>query len=647
MADFGIGGFVFGGLSSGTALAAGVAAGVVLTGLYLLKLRRRHVLVPFAPLWLPAGGERRSERLARRLRRWLSLLVQLIFVALILLAAADPQSAKIDRSGRSLLILVDRSASMSATDEDGTRLAKAHTIARELASGLGGADRAMIASFASGVAAETGFETDAARLSAAVDRVTPSEEPGDLGRALDFAGAVLRGRPRPTLIIVSDGAFGADDLARAAQPVPGLAGVDMRFARAGKRADNLALLSFAARRYPADPSSIEAAVVAQSFRDRPSDVTLEITAGDDARVVDRVPLHLAPHERLRHVLPDVAAPDTRLTARLVDAADDLTTDDRAYAVVPGIARARVLRVGDPDLFLDGALLSLGDTVSVHRRAARDVEATRATWSHYDAVIFDGVVPSPAPAGGHFIYLDPHGPASPFAERGVLHDPIISDVKKGHALMRHLSLADVNIGEAHRLALAAGDDAVASALGAPLILTRARPELRIVALAFDIRRSDLPMRPAFPLLLSNALGWLGAPTAPEAASLRTGRSLRVVLPEGDQASALEIPITHAGFYCVNSGPLPPSAGRGLGRGQNLASSTAACGDPSSRTLAANLADATESDTTPASKLVIAGHMLAPPDPPVHRPRRAIWWWAILAAVALSLGEWWTYHRRWTV
>lgn len=653
MGDFGIGGFVFGGLGSATALAAGAAAAVVLTGLYLLKLRRRRVLVPFAPLWLPAGGERRSERLARRLRRWLSLLVQLVFVALVLLAAADPQSANIDRSGRSLLILVDRSASMSATDEEGTRLGRARGIARELATGLSGADRAMIASFASGVAAETGFESDAARLTAAGDRVAPSEEPGDLGRALDFAGAVLRGRPNPTLIIVSDGAFGADDLARAAVRIPRmmdthyhprcapghsvrtgcddpdpsfrLAGVDVRFARVGKRTDNLALLSFAARRYPADPSSIEAAVVVQSFRDRASDVTLEITAGDgaDARVVDRVPLHLGSHERLRHVLPDVAAPDTRLVARLVDTGDDLATDDRAYAVVPGIARARVLRIGEPDLFLDGALLSLGDSVSLHRRAARDVESTRATWSQYDAVIFDGVVPAPAPAGGHFIYLDPHGPASPFADRGVLHDPIISDVKKTHALLRHLSLADVNIGEAHRLALAPGDEAVASALGAPLILTRARPDLRVVALGFDIRRSDLPMRAAFPLLLSNALGWLGAPTAPESASLRTGRSLRVASPESPQSDAIEIPVTHPGFYRVAT---PSSA---------------------PRTIAANLADASESDTAPASKLIIAGNAAPPPDPPVHRPRRPIWWWAILAAVALSLSEWWTYHRRWTV
>ncbi len=619
------------------------------------------MLVPFAPLWLPAGGERRSERLARRLRRWLSLLLQLVFVALILLAAGDPQSAASDRSGRSLLILIDRSASMSATDEDGTRLGRARTVARELATGLGGADRAMIASFASGVTAETGFESDAARLGAAVDRVAPSEEPGDLGRALDFAGAVLRGRPRPTLVIVSDGAFAPDDLARAAQPAAArLAGVDVRFARVGKRTDNLALLSFAARRYPADPSSVEAAVVVQSFRERASDVTLEITAGDGARLVDRVHLHLGPRERLRHVLPDVAAPDTRLVARLVGASDELTIDDRAFAIVPGIARARVLRVGEPDLFLDGALLSLGETVSVHRRSARELEATRASWSHYDAVIFDGVVPSPAPASGHFIYLDPHGPASPFADRGVVREPIITDVRKGHALLRHMSLADLNIGEAHRLALAAGDEAVASALGAPLIITRARPELRAVALAFDIRHSDLPMRAAFPLLISNALAWLGAPTSPEAASLRTGRSLRVVLPEGSgaeraeatvtdprgvtrtvaaQTGAIELPIAHAGFYRiaapVTSGLLtltPADRGEGIGM---------------IRTLAANLADPTESDTTPAAHLVVAGQTLQPPDPPVRRPRRPIWWWAIVAAAALSLAEWWTYHRRWTV
>jgi hypothetical protein len=166
---------------------------------------------------------------------------------------------------------------------------------------------------------------------------------------------------------------------------------------------------------------------------------------------------------------------------------------------------------------------------------------------------------------------------------------------------------------------------------------------MVALAFDVRHSDLPMRAAFPLLISNALGWLGAPTAPDAASLRTGRSLRVMLPEGGphpadaavtdprgvtrtvaaQAGAIEIPIAHPGFYRV-AAPSGPT-----------------------RTLAANLADSTEADLKPAAHLTVAGKTLQPPDPPVRRPRRPIWWWALIAAAALSLAEWWTYHRRWTV
>ena len=657
-----VGDLVFSGLSGVTAAGVGLASALVLTGLYLLKRQRRRVAVPFAPLWLSAGGEQRAERLARRLRRWLSLLLQLTFAALVLLALVDPRPAAVDRAGRTILILVDRSASMSATDEDGTRLGRARRIARALAAGLGNADRAMIAGFAAGVSAETGFESDAARLADAVDRLAASEEPADLGRALDFAAAVLRGRPHPTLILVGDGGYSADDRARAGTRLAAggaLADVDLRFAPVGRRADNLAILSFAARRYPADPSSVEAAVVVQSYRDRPSDVVLEISVGVERRAVERAHLHLAAHERLRHALAEVAAPDARLVARLVDAGDDLPADDQAYAVVPGVARARVLRIGDPDLFLDGALLSLGEGVAVQRRPPRDLEATRASWETFDVVIFDGVTPAPAPTRGHFIYLDPHGAASPFAERagGPVRDPIITEVRKGHRLLHHLSLADLNIAEARRLALAPGDEAVASALGAPLILTRARPELRIAALAFDVRHSDLPMRAAFPLLLGNAIGWLGAPETADAPGLRTGRSARVALPAGCPAAkvsdplggvhrfpaaggSVEIPIAHAGFYRV----VPSDEGIGDVRAPGK---PAHAHPHAGYTLAANLGETVESDTTPAAKPAFGGHPLAPPDPPAPRPRRELWWLALVAAAALSLTEWWSYHRRWTV
>ncbi len=628
------------GLSTGAAVGLAVAGAVALTGLYLLRPRRRRVVVAFAPLWAPATGERRSERWARKLRRWLSLALQLAIFGLLLLAAADPRPVGADRAGRTVVVLIDRSASMSATDEPGTRLAVARTTARALVTGLGPADRALVASFAADVTVGSGFETDSGRLARAVNRVDDSEEPGDLGRALAFAASMLRGQPHPQSVLVSDGGYSDDARAQVrwtedgGAATPSLAGIDVRFAPVGRRARNVAILAFAARRLPGDPTSVEATATLRNFGGAPAAVTLEIAAADDgARLVDRVKLTLAAGETRRHVLPAVAA-GARLEARLVEA-DDLALDDRAYAAVPGLERLRVLRVGAPDLDPDGALLSHGEAITVSGARAEAAEATRARWSSYDVVIFDGVAPTPAPTRGHFLYLAPRGPGSPFAVRGTVKDPVIADVRKGHPLLRQLELADVNIAEAARLALEPGDVAVASAFGAPLIVTRERAGLRVAALACDVRRSDLPMLAAFTLIVANALGWLAGSDAREVMPAIVGTTARVPAPRGatrvdvfDPSGArahwpvvgdvVELPIRRAGFYRVDAA-----------------------------TVAANVSDAIESDTTPVRTLVLAGRTLTPPDPPTRRGRRPLATWALLAAAALLLVEWATTHRRWTV
>ena len=54
-------GLTFAGLSAGAlgALYGGLAFGMVL--LYLLKLRRRRIAVPFSPLWASVVSERQSS----------------------------------------------------------------------------------------------------------------------------------------------------------------------------------------------------------------------------------------------------------------------------------------------------------------------------------------------------------------------------------------------------------------------------------------------------------------------------------------------------------------------------------------------------------------------------------------------------------
>jgi hypothetical protein len=577
-----------GALSTTAAAIIGVAGAAAITTLYLLRLRRRRVAVAFAPLWLGAPGADRAARRTRRLRHWLSLALALSLFAAILLGAIDRERGTVgpgavDRGGRSVVVLIDRSASMSATDEPGSRLAAARRRADELVGGLAPADSALVASFAADATAESGFESEPRRLARAIAGVAPSDEPGDLQRALAFAAAVLRGRPRPIVILVSDGGF-TDDARRMAPVDPDGRALDIRYAPVGRRADNVGILSLAARRIPADPGAVETALVVQSFRPTAGTVGIEIASG--GRVIEKVEQTLAPGERRRLTLPNLFAPDSRIEARLTGT-DDLPLDDVATATIPPLPRRRILRVGGADLYLDGALLGLGSTVHVDRLPAADADRAAAHAREYDLVVFDGVTPSAAPQVGRFLFFDPQGPGNPFAaprDARPVREPVLDpgSLHREHPLLRQLDLTDVNIAEAHRLALASGDVALAASFDVPLIVVRERPGLRIAAVAFDPRRSDLPMRPAFPLLIANALAWAD--------------------PDG-------------------------AATPGVGPG-------------------ATVRDAGESDTAPIRTLALGGRELASPDPPTRRSQARFGSWPLLLAAALLLLDWLSYHRRWT-
>jgi len=579
-------GALFSALASGTAWAlAGALGTAAIAALYLIRTRRRRVVVAFAPLWLGLAGEAQTVRWARRWRHWLSLALALAVFGAIWIGGRDPRPVAIDRAGRSLVVLIDRSASMSARDQPGTRLGAAKARATEIVAGLRPADRALVASFAAEAVAESGFEADPHRLAEAIATVSPSDEPGDLSRALTFAAAVLRDRPAPTVVIVSDGGFAPGETRQ--PPPPGL---DLRYAPVGVRARNVGILGFAARRLPADPGAVETALIIQSFGPNAATAGLEIVNG--GTVVDRRKIELGPGERRRVVLADLFAPEARLEARLTHPSsevDDLPGDDRARATIPPLPRRRVLRVGGADLYLDGALLSLGRTVHIDRLAAEGVDRALSLAPGYDLVIFDGATPSAPPTAGRFLYLNPEGRGSPFAVRGTVRDPVLdpASLRREHPLMRQLDLTDVNVAEAHRLSLGAGDLALAGSFGLPLFVARERPGLRVAALAFDPRRSDLPMRPAFPLLIANVLDW--------------------VTRDGDPIGA------------VRSG---------------------------ATTETETVRDARESDTTPATTLTLGDHPLPPPDRPDRHRAPAAHWPALSLAVALLLFEWVSYHRRWT-
>src|SRR5262245_15003438 len=162
---------ILAGLSALQLMALFGAAAALVTIFYILKLRRRAFAVPFSPLWNRILKDKEATSLFSKLKRLLSLLLQLALLALLVLALGDPRAAASLIKGRHLVVLIDASASMQATDVAGGRIGAAKDEVRKMIRGLGGADRMLIAQMDAVTTALAPMSGDTAELERALDRV--------------------------------------------------------------------------------------------------------------------------------------------------------------------------------------------------------------------------------------------------------------------------------------------------------------------------------------------------------------------------------------------------------------------------------------------------------------------------------------------
>jgi len=643
-------------------------SGAAVTILYLLKLRRRRVLVPFSPLWARIVEQREATSLLRRLKRLFSWLVQMVFASLVVLALANPRAGGGPDEVRFTAILIDASASMLAIDESPSRLERAKAEARSLVRNLGGEEQAMIVEVGAQATPLGPFTKDKDALLAAIDRVRPSETPADLGRALETVVASLgdrariaaeRGKPRPRIVVFSDGKL---------PEVPGvdLAPFEVEGKLFGKGGDNVGITSFNVRRYLAAPGEYEAYLEIRNWASRPvtCNVTVSLVLPRKCRAhadcptgteCDRLlgvcgnpqgvipPVTLPPRGTWRRILPNLSSDGGRLVATVEprELRDIFPLDNRAYAYLPPRRRARILLVTEQNLFLEGLLLLDPQNVLTKVKPADYRPGGR-----YDLVIFDGVAPR-HPDEGNYLFIAPEGEHSPL-ENGArpVRSPIVATVQSRHPVLRWVALKDLNIAEARSLRPRRGDEVLVSGVGkggrdAPLLVARETPSGKTLVFSFDLKRSDLPLRWSFPILVPNIVAWMKGESREENSSYATGRRWNIPVPRGVEKVAVvgpdgarrEAPVRdghaqifgrHAGFYELwVPGEREPAV-----------------------TFAANLQSEEESDLAPPKKLVVAGQAAKE----VVRAavvERDLWVYLLLLALAITLVEWLTYHRRVTV
>ncbi|MEP6866419.1 MAG: VWA domain-containing protein [Deltaproteobacteria bacterium] len=654
-----------------------LGAAVLAVGAYIIKMRRRRFEVPFAQLWQRVLEQKDANSLWKQLKRIISLLLILAILGILMFAALDPTLGAVDRKARSVVILLDASASMKAMDGDEagkkSRMDVAKDRAKHLIDSMGGGDVAMVMKVDGQATPMSRFSNDGPMLDKIIDdKITASDTPADLPRALGAAADALRDRTNPLIVIVSDGAFPESQLGLvkwagaplAKQPdaknlaAIDLSNIDVRYLPVGRRSDNVGIIAFNVRRYIANKAAYEVFIEIQNFGQEPAHRQLTLYNGQTA--VDTKRLDLAPGQHVRQIYPKIPGGEDnqlRATLRPVDGpggTDSFALDDTAYALLPARKKQKVLMVTSDNLFLEGALL-VYDNIDPLKVSPAEYAAKPSIADDMDVVIFDDYTPDalpPPPAS--LLFFHPTGEHSPFAIRGMAQTPHITEVDEGHPVMRWVTMSDVYMDKSEVFAPDSkkGESTIAFSVTDPIVVAKRDGRRKILAFGFSLpangrdSATDLPMRVAFPMLLVNTLDWFAGDQADLLTTYATGQRERVPLDGVVGATEAEVKgpdgtITHtpvidglATFYGQKVGYYDLTA---KANGKPLASIN----------LAANLASASESDIAPSSSLTLGGKKLEAPEAFAITHSQKLWIYLLLLATGLIIMEWVTYHRRITV
>jgi hypothetical protein len=215
--------------------------------LYMLKLRRREVPVSSILLWEMLLRDRQANAPWQRLRRNLLLFLQLLILAALVMGLARPALRTSSMAIGSAVILLDASASMSATDVQPSRFEAAREAARGMIAGLESGKRMTLILVGLQLEVLISAESDRVALRRALDSIPAEKAPTQGAVNWPAAFALAAGAlstqngsgEQASILILSDGGLPAGDL----PPLPG----QVRYVPLGESGENLALTALALR----------------------------------------------------------------------------------------------------------------------------------------------------------------------------------------------------------------------------------------------------------------------------------------------------------------------------------------------------------------------------------------------------------------
>jgi Mg-chelatase subunit ChlD len=410
------------------------------------------------------------------------LLLQLLALLLLAAALARPTLLLQGRGAERLIFVMDTSASMKARDVGSSRIREAQQQAASLIAEAGQGAEMMVIEAGSQPTIRLTFTRDRDRARRAVFDIEARDQPNHLSEAIRTALALVPRRPRVRI---------RDDRRRS---ICG-AGRGSVLGSAGSRSVAAPQCRHHAVRRP---EGLLRGVRYQAFLSVTnfSDERVSFPCHDDRRpqLSEQTIRARPPGEaERRHPYPRGGG----VVKAVADVRDDLARTAWSSGGA-GPRKLRVLLVSQGNLFLEKALRT-DPQVVLETKTPGEYSGGMGT---FDVVVLDGT--SPAKIGaGRFVLVNSTPGDVPIESLGTMEQPVVLDWVRTHPVMRFVDLSKVAVEEALRVRPLAAGKTLLESVGGPLIFLLEEPQRKAVFVGFDLFKTDLPLRVAFPLIWRTA------------------------------------------------------------------------------------------------------------------------------------------------
>lgn len=455
--------------------------------LWILRPLRPRLRVPSLFLWQGSPAERRSARPWQRLRNHPLLWIQLAIALLLALAAARP-FLPADAAGQHLMVLLDASGSMRARDVPTDRFAAARSTVVDLARGLGPGQEMTVLRLDEQPRVLVAGARGADQVEQALSGERPSYGPPDVAAALALAAGLTRGPAE--WVLVGDGGLTIPEGVHR-PPDTGF-----RFLPVGSPAGNVAITGMAVRQ---EGENRVLQVGLRNYGGGPAVGRLQLLA--EGQMVGarewRLEAGAEDYVSWGHLLLGPVWYEARLSG-VPQGSNALEQDDAAWvAAADASEEVRVLLVSAGNGFLE-RMLSVHGNVRAFSASPSDWPGVASQEAAYPLTVLDRLWPERWPSGSALVVGAPVGES--FRPREVWP-------RTDHPLLRYVDWSEVRVGEARRATLGDDWETVIDSDGGPLLAVRTDGGRRQAVLTFELSQSDLPLRPAFPVLMANLMEWL--------------------------------------------------------------------------------------------------------------------------------------------